>query len=87
MRSILLDYLLKTLAQALAGNSKTIVDHILNLALAAENSGWPGAQKFQWVKETFLLRFPRWKERAGWILDTIIQLLVAWLKRRQTPAA
>lgn len=74
-----LQALLSAAAQLLLDNQPRIVARVLELIGQAEASISGGSAKFEWVKARVL---PMLKEKAGWAVDSGIQLLVAVFKSK-----
>jgi len=87
---MLLNYWLHLAAKLLADNKSLIVAKIIGLIHLAESlevsiSGGAakrpaaGREKFEFVRQKALT----WLSgKQGWVVDTIIQILVAWVKRK-----
>jgi hypothetical protein len=92
----MLNYFLHLAAKLLADNKTIIVEKIIGLIYMAETLQVPGGialpamrpatgrEKFDFVKEKALTWLTG---KKGWVVDTIIQILVAWVKRKAGIAA
>jgi hypothetical protein len=77
-----LDALLRAAAQLLMDNKAHLVTAVLSLIAQAEASIAGGGAKFAWVRTRV---GPLLHGKAGWVVDSAIQLLVAFAKSK-TPA-
>lgn len=75
----MLNFFLKTAAKLLVDSNASIVQLVLDYIAHADRTLAKGGEKFQWVRAQVV---PLLTGKAGWVVDTVIQLLVAWTKRR-----
>jgi hypothetical protein len=71
-------FLLKYLATWLADNNKNIVDLIVSAIRSADAKFASGPDKFKYVREKAASYLTG---KAGWIVDTVIHLLLAWTRK------
>jgi len=71
-------YLLKYLATWLADNNKQVVGYIIEAIKTADNRFEKGPEKLRFVR-TAAVSFLN--DKAGWLVDTIIHLLLAWTRK------
>jgi hypothetical protein len=71
-------YLLKYLATWLADNNKDVINLIASAIKSADNRFEKGPEKFQFVRTAALSYLTG---KAGWMVDTIIHLLLAWVRK------
>lgn len=71
-------YLLKYLATWLADNNKNVVNLIITAIQTADNRFEKGPEKLQFVRVAAVSYLTG---KAGWIVDTIIHLLLAWTRK------
>ena len=71
-------YLLKYLATWLADNNKEVVALIISAIQKADNRFSTGPEKLQFVRVAAVSYLTG---KAGWIVDTIIHLLLAWTRK------
>ena len=73
-------YLLKMLATWLADNNKNIVQAVMDAINKADAKFNSGSEKFKFVRA---IAIPLLTGKAGWIVDTVIQLLLAYIRKGQ----
>ena len=71
-------YLLKYLATWLADNNKDIINLIVSAINSADNRFEKGPEKLQFVRTAAVSYLTG---KAGWVVDTIIHLLLAWTRK------
>ncbi len=71
-------FLLKYLATWLADNNKRVVELIVSAIKSADSKFANGPDKFKFVREKAASYLTG---KAGWIVDTIIHLLLAWIRK------
>ena len=71
-------YLLKYIATWLADNNKDIVALIVSAIKSADTRFANGPDKLKFVREKAAQYL---SGKAGWIVDTVIHLLLAWIRK------
>ena len=71
-------YLLKYLATWLADNNKDIIALIVSAIKTADNRFASGPDKFKFVRQKAAEYLTG---KAGWLIDTVIHLLLAYIRK------
>ena len=71
-------YLLKYLATWLADNRKDIIDRLIREIKNADTRFNSGAVKFTFVRG---IASELLSKKADWLVDTVIHLLLAWIRK------